>query len=559
MESAKWQLLPAAPEEYLSASGVPALIAQLLYNRGVKPGEIDLFLASNHRLVRSPFLLPDMSQAVNRIYKALLSGEKIAVYGDFDVDGITAAIVVVEGLSWLGSKAIPYMPDRHEEGHGLNSGAIEKLHSQGVNLIITVDCGVTDCDVVEKSQQMGMDVVITDHHIPPQELPRAVAVVDPKRVDSRYPFSDFAGVGVAFKLMQALLYGHNKEGCLNEFLDLVALGTVTDLVPLVGENRCLVEEGIKILNDTHRIGLKEMIALSGLRLGHIDTEDISYALGPRLNAASRIANACISYELLVTQSSEEAGRLARELDEKNVERQRLTSEVQKRVRERLLLHRAYRPLLMEGDESYPLGVIGLVAGRLVEEFYKPAIILNFDSERCRGSCRSIREFDMVAALEKCRDLLDSFGGHPMAAGFTVARENLAELEQRLTKLATDELGHLELMPKLVIDAEVPLSVVGDAFNLIQKIAPFGRGNPAPTFLARRLEVIEHRNLGNEGQHLQCKIRQGNTIWRAMAFNAGKPQEVIPAYIDAVYKIERHWWNGEEVLRLNLLDFMASQA
>ncbi|MDY7018941.1 MAG: DHH family phosphoesterase, partial [Chloroflexota bacterium] len=253
MESSQWQVLPPAPDEYLIASGVPPLIAQLLYNRGIKPDEIDLFLAADHRLTGNPFLLPDMPQAVSRIYQALVSGEKIAVYGDFDVDGITATIVLTECLSWLGCKAIIYMPDRHEEGHGLHLEAIEKLHNQGVKLIITVDCGITACEQVERSQQLGMDIVITDHHIPSEELPQAIAVVDPKRMDSRYPFPDFAGVGVSFKLAQALLHKHSKEASLNELLELVALGTVTDLVPLVGENRHLVKEGLKALNNTHRI------------------------------------------------------------------------------------------------------------------------------------------------------------------------------------------------------------------------------------------------------------------------------------------------------------------
>ena len=557
MESSHWQLLPPAPEEYLEASGVPQLIAQLLYNRGIKLDDIDLFLAADYRLGSNPFLLLDMSQAVARIYQALLRGEKIAVYGDFDVDGITATIILVETLSWLGGSVVPYIPERHGEGHGLNSGAIESLHRQGVSLVITVDCGVADCESVKVAQQMDMDVVITDHHVPSPVLPQAVAVINPKRADSRYPFQELAGVGVAFKLAQALLHKHSKEASLNEFLDLVALGTVTDLVPLRGENRYLVKQGIEVLNSTRCIGLKEMINLAGLKLGQISAEEISWALGPRLNSASRVANASVSYELLITQSSEEARRLARELEGKNAERQRLTEEVLRKVKERLA-HRAYPFLLIEGDESYPLGVIGLIAGRLVDEFYKPAIILNLDPEKCRGSCRSIPEFNIVVALEKCRDLLISFGGHPLAAGFIVARQNLAKLEERIMKLAIDELGHLDLAPKITIDAEVPLSIFsGDTFNLMQKLSPFGRGNPAPIFLSRRLEVVEHRNLGNEGKHLELKVKQDNAIWRAIAFNSGRLQEKLSPHIDAVYNIGKTWWNGEEVLRLSLLDFAPS--
>jgi len=557
METSQWQLLPPAPEEYLETSDVPPLIGQLLYNRGIKPDEIDSFIATDYRLLGNPFLLPDISPAVNRIYQAVLSGEKIAVYGDFDVDGITATIIIVKGLSWLGSRAIPYIPDRHREGHGLNSGAIEKLHNQGVTLIITVDCGSTDCEPARVAQQMDMDVVITDHHIPAPELPQAIAVVNPKRADSCYPFPNLAGVGVAFKFMQAVLYKHSKEQSLNDLLDLVALGTVADLVPLEGENRYLVRKGIEVLNNTSCVGLKEMINLVGLKLGQIDTEVISWTLGPRLNAAGRIDDASTSYELLTTQSSEDALRLARELEGKNAERQRLTEEVLKKVKERLACQ-ANPPLLMEGDETYPVGIIGLVAGKLVDEFYKPAIILNLDPEECHGSCRSIPEFNIVTALEKCRDLLISFGGHPLAAGFTLARQDFARLEERMMKLAIDELGHLDLAPKITIDAEVPLSIfAGDTFNLMQKLAPFGRGNPIPIFLTRRLEVVEHRSLGNGGKHLELKVKQDNAIWRAIAFNSGKLQEKPPPYIDAVYNIGKTRWNGEEVLRLNLLDFAPS--
>ena len=566
MEPSQWQLLPPAPDEYLIASGVPLLIGQLLYNRGIKPDEIDLFLAADNRLVGNPFLLPDMPRAVSRIYQALLSGEKIAVYGDFDVDGITATIVLTECLSLLGGKAITYMPDRHEEGHGLHLEAIEKLYSRGVNLVITVDCGITACEPVKRSQQLGMDIIITDHHIPSQELPQAIAVVDPKRADSPYPSPDLAGVGVSFKLAQALLHKHSKESSLNELLDLVALGTVTDLVPLVGENRHLVKEGLKVLNNTGRIGLQEMFNLAGLKSGQIDTEAISWTLGPRLNAASRMNSASTSYELLITQSSEEASRLARELEKKNAERQKLTDNVLNKVKERLLC-RTCPHLLMEGDESYPVGIIGLVAGRLVDEYYKPAIILNVGPEICQGSCRSIPEFDILAALESCHDLFVTFGGHPMAAGFTLARQNLTELEERITRLAADKLGHLNLLPRLTADAEVSLSILGDTLNLIQNLSPFGKNNPSPTFLSRGLEVVEYRSLGNEGKHLQLKLRQDNVIWKAIAFNARKygsagvlslqsEVEAIspPPYIDAIYNVEKTWWNGEEVLRLNILDF-----
>lgn len=546
------------PEEYLNASDLPPLVAQLLYNRGVKLEEIAPFLSADRRLEGNPFLLPDISQAVNRVYKAVLAREKIAVYGDFDVDGVTAIVILVEGLSRLGAEVIPYIPDRINEGHGLKISALEKLHAQGANLVITVDCGVTDLKEVEQAQDMGMDMIITDHHMPLRNLPRAVAVVDPKRKDSMYPFLDLAGAGVAFKLLQALFHKDSREKWLTRLLDLVVLATVTDLVPLVGENRYLFKEGLKELNNSSRVGIQEMVKLAGLKPGELDAEDISWVLGPRLNAAGRMNNASTSYQLLTTQSSEEARLLALELEEKNAERQKLTSEVLSRAREKLAA-KLHLPVLIESDESYSIGVIGLVANKLVDEFYKPAIIINLGPELCQGSCRSITEFDLASALAECHDLLTAFGGHPLAAGFTVARRNLAQLEQRLVNLATDQLGHLELRPELMIDAELPLTVLaGDTFNLIQKLSPFGRGNPQPIFLTQQVEVVECRSFGNRGEWLRLKLKQGNVTWQAVDFKSQKKRAEIPSHIDIVYNLEKSRWNGEEVLSLNLRDFAPAQ-
>ena len=555
---ARWKILPPVPDEYLNASGLSPLVAQLLYNRGVKLEDIDPFLFADRRLEGNPFLLPDISQAVSRVYEAVLAQEKIAVYGDFDVDGVTAIVILVEGLSRLGAEVIPYIPDRINEGHGLKISALEKLHAQGVNLVITVDCGVTDLKEVKQAQDMGMDMIITDHHMPSKSLPRAVAVVDPKRKDSVYPYPDLAGAGVAFKLLQALFHKDSREKWLARLLDLVVLATVSDLVNLVGENRYLVKEGLKELSNSSRVGIQEMVKLAGLKPGELDAEDISWVLGPRLNAAGRMNNASASYQLLTTQSPEEARLLALELEGKNVERQKLTSEVLSRAREKLAA-KLHLPVLIESDESYSIGVIGLVAGKLVDEFYKPAIIINLGQELCQGSCRSIAEFDIVSALAECHDLLTAFGGHPLAAGFTVARRNLAQLEQRLVKLAVDRLGHLDLRPEIVIDAELPLAVLaGDTFNLMQKLSPFGHGNPQPTFLTREVEVIECRNFGNQGEWLRLKLRQGSVTWQAVDFESQKKREEIPARIDVVYKLGKSRWNGEEVLSLNLLGFAPAQ-
>jgi single-stranded-DNA-specific exonuclease len=546
------------PDEYLNASGFSPLIAQLLYNRGVKPEEIDSFLSADRRLEGNPFLLPDISQAISRIYKAALAREKIAVYGDFDVDGVTATVILIEGLSRLGAEVVPYIPDRISEGHGVKLSALEKLQTQGVSLVITVDCGVTDLEEVKRAREMGIDMIITDHHIPLRNLPRAIAVVDPKRKDSAYPYPDLAGAGVAFKLLQALFHKDSREEWLTRLMDLVVLATVTDLVPLVGENRYLVKEGLRELNRSSHVGIQEMVKLAGLKAGELDAEDISWVLGPRLNAAGRMNNASSSYELLTAQSSEESRLLALELEEKNGERQKLTNEVLSRAREKLAA-KLHLPVLIDSDESYPVGVIGLVAGRLVDEFYKPAIIISVGPELCQGSCRSIPEFDITAALEECHKLLVTFGGHPLAAGFTVKRQNLAQLQERITTLATDQLGRLELRPEMVIDADVTLSILtGDTFNLIQKLSPFGRGNTQPTFLTRQVEVVECRNFGNQGGWLRLRLKQGNVTWQAVDFKSRKMKREIPSYIDIVYNLDKSHWNGEEVLSLKLLDLAPAQ-
>jgi single-stranded-DNA-specific exonuclease len=546
------------PDEYSNASGLPYLIAQLLYNRGVKLEEIETFLSGDHRLEGNPFLLPDISLAVSRIYKAVLGREQIAVYGDFDVDGVTAIAILVEGLSRLGAEAVPYIPDRIKEGHGLKTVALEKLRAQGISLIITADCGVTDIKEVGQAQEIGMDIIITDHHTPLKSLPRAVAVVDPKRKDSMYPFRDLAGAGVVFKLLQALFHKDSRQEWLTRLLDLVVLATVTDLVAVLGENRYLVKEGLKELNSSCRVGIQEMAKSAGLKLGELDSEDISWVLGPRLNAASRMDHASTSYRLLTARSSEEARVLAVELEGRNAERQKLTSEVLSRAREKLG-PKLHQPMLIDGDESYSVGVIGLVASKLVDEFYKPAVIISLGAESCQGSARSIAEFDIVSALTECHDLLTAYGGHPLAAGFTVARQNLAQLEERLVELATEQLGHLELRPEIVIDAELPLTAFsGDTFNLIRNLSPFGVGNPQPAFLTRQVDVIECRNFGNQGEWLRLKLRQGNVTWQAVDFESHKKSEGLPSRIDIVYNLEKRYWGGEEVLRLNIIDFAPAQ-
>ena len=555
MSHTHWNLLPPA-ERSVTVAGVHPLVAQLLYNRGIsEPSLVEIFLSADKRLEDDPFLLPDMHQAVSRTYQALLSGEKIAIYGDFDADGITATALLVQGLSALGGSVIPYIPQRLSEGYGLQIAALKKLQKKGVSLVITVDTGITAFAEVEKASKIGIDIIITDHHLPPDALPPARAVVNPKRTDSVCRFTELAGVGVAFKFLQALLKGSGREEIASSSLDLVALGTVTDMVPLVGENRYWVKCGLELLNNTHRLGIQEMIHCAGSKPGDLDSQTISWVLGPRLNAAGRLGDATTSYQLLLTQDPQEANSLALELEEKNAKRRKLTEEFQNKAREIVIAEGVDLPLLMAGDESYPPGVMGLVAGRLSGEFYRPVVIFRFGEETCRGSGRSINEFNLMTALEGCHDLLSKFGGHTKAAGFSLPTENLAQFRQRLLSLAQEQLSGLDLRPHINIDAEVLLSVfAGETFNKIQQLAPFGSGNPLPVFVSRRVEVVSQRQIGSRGEHLGLKLKQEGVVWDAIGFGLGNFIQELSPYVDIVYNLDLDRWGGGKKLRLNLLDF-----
>jgi len=555
LNHSRWNLLPSAPDKYLAnTSGFPPLIAQLLYNRGLaEPSQLELFVTADKRLSGNPLLLPDIHQAVARIYRALLTGENIAIYGDFDVDGITATAILVRGLSALGGKTIPYIPHRLTEGYGVKTAALENLYQQGISLVITVDCGITALSQVKKAKRMGLDIIITDHHTPPEEIPPAIAIVNPKLPGSNYPFSELAGVGVALKLLQALFQGIGKEEQLDELTDLVALGTVADMVPLLGENRYLVKQGLKLINANPRLGVSAILTQAGLSIGSLDTEGISWVIAPRLNAAGRLEHAMTSYELLMTESPQEAHTLTMRLEEKNAERQRLTDRVLAKAREQVLAQ-GISPLLIASDSDYPVGITGLVAGKLSSEFYRPAIVIRTGELVSSGSCRSIPEFDIILALNQCRHLLSHFGGHPRAAGFTLPTRNLARLRQELLPLAATQLAGVDLRPHLDIDAEVTLTdLTGDTFQTIQQLAPFGQGNPPPTFLSRRVEVIDCRTTGGNGMHLKIKLKQGGTVWDGVGFGMGNYLSEASSPLDIVYNLGIDRWGGEERLRLNILD------
>jgi len=560
LSHSRWNLLPAVPDQQMvSNSDFPPLIVQLLYNRGISsPAEFQSFLTSDRSLSGDPFLLPDMQLAVARVYQALLSGEDIGIYGDFDADGITATATLVHGLSALGGKVVPYIPHRQTEGHGLTTAALKNLYQQGISLVITVDCGVTDVLQVKQARKMGLDIVITDHHNPLPETPDAVAVVDPKLTDSAYPFSQLAGVGVAFKLLQALYQSIGKEEQIATVLDMVAIGTIADMSPLVEENRYLVKEGLKLMNASPRLGIKELMDQTGINAGSIDAERISWVIAPCLNAAGRLADGLTGYNLLMTDSPQQAQELATWLTQKNKERQRLTATTMDRAREQVIAQ-GLPPLLIAGDKDYFMGINGLVAGRLTEEFYRPAIVIQTGEKISHASCRSIPEFNIIAALNRFSHLFSRYGGHAQAAGFTLPTKNLPRLQEELSQLTAEQLDGIELRPHLDIDAQITLTELGgDTYQTTQLLAPFGMSNPLPKFLSRGVEVLERRTMGNGGGHLRLKLRQDGTVWDGVGFRLGSYLSEVSPRLDIVYNLEIDRWGGKEQLRLNILDFEASR-
>jgi len=529
-------------------------VAQLLFNRGINLSGISSFLKPERDLLADPFLLPDMPQAVARLYRALLSGEKIAVYGDYDVDGITATAILVTGLARLGCQAVPYIPHRLAEGYGLRSAALEQLRQQGISLVVSVDCGITAIEPVAKARRRGLDIIVTDHHVPLPELPPALAIINARLPGSAYPFTGLTGAGVAFKLLQALFSNLGRESGIDDFYDLAALGTVADIAPLLGENRYLVKRGLEQICRVPRLGLGQIISRAGLDAANISAENISWTIAPRLNAAGRLAHALTSYKLLITESVQEAEEVSFWLEQKNAERQRLQARALERARAQVL-EQGSQPLLFCGDREFDGGIVGLVAGKLAEEFYRPAVVVKVGEKVSTGSCRSIPEFNIAQALEQCRGMLTEFGGHSQAAGFTLPTASLPRLRETLLELAAKALTGVELKPRLDIDAETILADIGgSAFREMQVLSPFGQGNPMPVLLSRGVKVADCTVMGNGSSHLRFKLGQGNKSWPGVAFGFGGCLGEVSSYLDIVYNLEIDWWNGEGKLRLNILDF-----
>lgn len=501
-----------------------------------------------------PLLLPDIEPAIQRLRRALDEGELIAVYGDFDVDGVTASAILTDGLRGLGGHVLPYLPDRFTEGYGLNTGAIDRLREQGAGLIVTADCGTSSMVEVEHARKLGLDTIVLDHHSVPPELPAAVAVVNPKLPGSRYPEPELATGGIAFKVMAALHEALRKPWDSDRYLDLVALSTICDVAPLQNENRSLVRRGLAALANTRRPGLRALMESAGIEPARVNAEDLGFGLGPRLNAAGRLAHARLALDLLLERDEGRARAQAAELTRLNQERQRATAAAVELALDALADEDPDAPLLFVGHADIPSGIVGLVASRLVDERYRPAVVYERGESLSRASCRSIPEFDITSALRSCSEMMVRFGGHRAAAGFTAENQRLPELKDALLRLAGGALGGVELTPVLDIDAAVPLHRVdGRLIDLILRLAPFGPGNPEPAFLSRDLEIAGARVVGSDGTHLRLRLRDGRVTWPAIAFGQAAAGVRTGQRIDVVYSFSQDG-RGDGGLELRVSDF-----
>lgn len=539
-------------------------MVQLLANRELTdPSEIETFLnppdVSNYP---DSMLMAGMKPAVERIRAAFKSGEKIVVYGDFDADGVTSTALLTTALRHFGANVEPYIPNRVREGYGLNSSAVKELATKGTKLLITVDCGISGHAEIEDARAAGMDVIVTDHHHLPADLPNASACINPKQhVPGCECFEDLCGVGVAYQLVRALVKTCGRPPGLRnkDLLGLVAIGTVADVVPLKGANRSLVYHGINALPHNTLPGLRKLLEYAHLQIDNIDTERIGYVIGPRLNAAGRIDDASTAYRLLMTEDSWEAGQLAQKLEAQNRRRQALTTSIVEQAKERARGMDDGIKLILLSDREWPSGIIGLVAGRLVEEFGRPALVLEEADGESRGSARSTSHLNIVEALTEVKDLLVRFGGHAAAAGFTIKTDQITALNSRLCELAGAQLEDHQLQPTYMADAEISMADVTDGtMDSISRLAPFGSGNPLPLFMAKGVYAREAQTVG-DGSHLKLHVADappasGRPV-EAIAFGFGRLAEAIRRrpVVDLLFTIERREWRGEKHLQLRVKD------
>jgi single-stranded-DNA-specific exonuclease len=566
----RWDTLacdPAAADHLASALNLPPVVARLLCLRGLDDPEAALrFLNPVLDHLHDPLLLADMRTAVDRIMTAIAAKERIAIHGDYDVDGVTSTVILRRALELLGADVVHFIPERLRDGYGLQPAAIDRLKDDGVHLIVSVDCGIRGADAARRAREVGIDLIITDHHEPDAVLPPAFAVINPKRRDCAYPDKYLAGVGVALKLVQALCRRAGRESWLPGFIKVAAIGTLADVVPLVGENRVIAKLGLDLLSrGPHKIGLRSLLDVSGLRGKIIDSYHIAFLLAPRVNAAGRMSSPDLATRLLLAADegmAEEVRQLAMMLDSENIRRQAEEAEILAAARKVVTTDPdvGARSVLVVAGEGWHRGVIGIVASKLVDAFHRPVIVLSIEGDLAHGSCRSISCFDMLGALERCASLFVRFGGHRQAAGLTLEAARIRELRLAINAIADETLGPDDLMPRLRIDGDLTFrGITGGVAAGLSSLAPFGAGNPRPVFAARGVEIIDGPRRVKE-RHLKMALKQEGRVFRAVAWRAAERHEYLTehkAAIDVAFSLESNQYNGETFLELTLADIRGS--
>ena len=559
----KWQIYETNKEkvnELKEKYGINELLATILVNRNiVNEDEIRLFLKPTRNDFHDPFLIKDMDIAVERILKAIKNKENVTIYGDYDVDGITSITVLKSFLKDVGLEVNSYIPNRLEEGYGLNREAVKKIVEDGCELMITVDCGISAIEEINYATELGIETIVTDHHEPGNELPKALAVIDNKRKDSTYPFRELAGVGVAFKVIQALgtKLGLKEESYL-KYLDIVCLGTISDIVPLVDENRVIAKLGLMLVEQTKNIGLRSIINSSGYK--KIDSTTISFGVAPRINACGRMGKAEEALELFLSSNINTVNELTKRLNEHNSVRQATEKAIYENVIKQIEKeHLNEKKTLIVTGENWHHGVIGIVSSKITDMYFKPSILLSFEEDGMgKGSGRSIPGFDLHEALSKCSDKIEKFGGHSMAVGITVRKEDLEAFKQELEKIAIESKID-EIIPIINIDAKINLSDISkDMVASLKQLEPYGEANKMPIFAFKNLKIDSIRAL-SEGKHLKLTLKDNNNIINAIGFNLGylADEYRIGDKIDVAGVLEINTFNGVDNLQINMKDIMKS--
>jgi single-stranded-DNA-specific exonuclease len=543
---------------------VSPFLRQLLYNRGIESNEAALaYISGDSPTNPDPFQMLGMHEAVEVLHNAIQSGQKIAIYGDYDADGVTSSAILYEFLAQLGLDARVYIPNRFDEGYGLNLEAIEQLADEGVKLLITVDCGISSVAEVARASELGMRVIITDHHQVPENLPDAAAIINPHRPTDPYPYKELAGVGIAWKLVVAYLQRYpNPEIDPDQWLDLVAIGTVVDVAELNGENRSLVKRGLALMRMHPRQGLFSLSQVAGIKLDQLNAGHLGFGIGPRLNAAGRMDSAMAAFELLVTQELFEAARLAQDLDNKNQERKNLLNEIEEIAVQEALASDEDLKVIFVASEDFNQGLVGLAAGRIVESLYKPAIVGHIEGDKIVASARSIEELNIHETLKECEDLLEKHGGHAMAAGLTLKRENVDAFVERVNQVAKEKLGDMTLLPILRIDYDIDLARlkpehIPGILNDVAQLEPTGHKNPDALFSSHHCQALRVRTVGN-GAHLKFSVRDGQQEFDAIAFRQGHWVNDMPEYIDIAYTVEINEYMGMRNVQLNVKDIKKTE-